>query len=96
MFFSDRIIDSVTPTHGAQIWKTIKLPLRPSPPKLELQQLLHAVEELYFLSRFDEAVRFVRDVLISDAQAPFLDEDTRKPLETYERKCLQKAEKTNQ
>lgn len=51
-----------------------------------LQELLHAVEELYFLRRFEEAAGFARRVL--DGSDAALDRDTREMLTRYETKCL--------
>ncbi|KAF9882200.1 hypothetical protein CkaCkLH20_00236 [Colletotrichum karsti] len=50
-----------------------------------LQEVLHAVEELYFLRRFDEAAAFARRVL--DGSEAALDRDTREMLGRYEEKC---------
>ncbi|ROW00833.1 hypothetical protein VMCG_06531 [Cytospora schulzeri] len=57
-------------------------------PKQEAQELLHAVEELYFFRRYDEAVAFVGKVL--DDGEDGLEPDFRDVLRVYERKCLGK------
>lgn len=67
----------------------------PSVPKQEAQELLHAVEELYFYRRYDEAVAFVGRVLEGrdgdgDGVALLLDGDVRDVLRSYEAKCLVK------
>src|SRR3954468_12405538 len=74
-----------------QIWKSLKVPLGPRRvPKHEGQELLHAVEELYFFRRFEEAVSFVGKVFEGEGGGDGLDTDVRDTLRTYERKCLGK------
>ncbi len=73
-----------------QIWKTIKLPLTAPLHKLDAQEILHAVEELYFLARYDEAVRFANEVLDGRGDANALDRETVELLRVYEAKCLKK------
>ncbi|KAI2625651.1 hypothetical protein GGR54DRAFT_509106 [Hypoxylon sp. NC1633] len=83
---------------NGEIWKTIKLPLGPARiPKPEAQALLHAVEELYFFRRYAEGAQFVRAVLDGhrdgeEEGTPGLDDDTRKLLRYYEKKCDEKTE----
>ncbi|GKT49019.1 uncharacterized protein ColSpa_09200 [Colletotrichum spaethianum] len=69
------------------IWQTIELPLGADEKasKPVLQELLHAVEELYFLRRFEEAAAFARRVLEGSDAA--LDRDTKEMLTRYEEKC---------
>jgi hypothetical protein len=55
------------------------------------QELLHAVEELYFFRRYNEALDFVRKVLGEEENAIKLDGDTRDLLGYYERKCTEKT-----
>ncbi len=57
-------------------------------PKSEAQQILHAVEELYFFRRYDEAVWFMGRV--SDGLENGLPEDVRDLLRVYEAKCREK------
>lgn len=74
---------------NGEISKSVSLPLPGQRvPKQEAQELLHAVEELYFCGRYDEAVRFLGDVL--DGREDGLDADLRDVLRTYEKKCLGK------
>ncbi|KAI1452574.1 hypothetical protein F4805DRAFT_462652 [Annulohypoxylon moriforme] len=84
---------------NGEIWKTIQLPLGSERiPKPEAQALLHAVEELYFFRRYVEGAQFVRAVLgengdsNNEAIAPGLDDDTRKLLRYYEKRCSEKVE----
>ncbi|KAF7549595.1 hypothetical protein G7046_g8291 [Stylonectria norvegica] len=67
------------------IYKTVKLPLDASASKQEVQEAVHAFEELYFFRQYEHALRFLRDVLRSSGG---LDDETRQLLRTYEDKCL--------
>lgn len=58
--------------------------------KQEAQALLHAVEELYFYRRFEEASTFIGRVFEGEDGADGLDGDVREMLKTYERKCIMK------
>ncbi|KAI0012661.1 hypothetical protein F4779DRAFT_614385 [Xylariaceae sp. FL0662B] len=102
---SEEAFEAVRRTYRAkvengEIWKTIKLPLGPHVSKPEAQALLHAVEELYFFRRYAEGARFVTAVLgtttaaaAADADAAAgLDEDTRRLLRYYEKRCNERAE----
>jgi hypothetical protein len=60
--------------------------------KQQLQELLHAVEELYFHRRFEEAAQFIREVLTGGSGVS--DADTRDLLLAYERKCLDRNKTT--
>ncbi|KAI1778606.1 hypothetical protein F4818DRAFT_305405 [Hypoxylon cercidicola] len=81
---------------NGEIWQSIKIPPGLGRiPKPEALALLHAVEELYFFQRYSEGARFVRSALDGDHDgngAPGLDDDTRKRLRYYEKKCNEKAE----
>ncbi|KAL2019700.1 hypothetical protein VTK56DRAFT_9237 [Thermocarpiscus australiensis] len=79
---------------NGEIHKNIRLPLPASPdplPKPQAQELLHAVEELYFFRRYAEAAGFVRRVLGSDDDdggGARVDEETRRLLRYYEGRCI--------
>lgn len=74
-----------------QIWKSVDVPLGPRRvPKHEGQELLHAVEELYFFRRFEEAVSLVGRMFEGEGGGDGLDGDVRDLLRTYERKCNEK------
>ncbi|KAK3685773.1 hypothetical protein B0T22DRAFT_466493 [Podospora appendiculata] len=79
---------------NGDIYRTIKIPLDPAGAKSKPvnQELLHAVEELYFFRRYEEAVNFVHDVLMSEGEggAGLLEEDTTKLLRYYQAKCSQR------
>lgn len=78
-------------THFSQIWKSVDVPLGPRRvPKHEAQELLHAVEELYFFRRFEEAASLVGRIFEGEAGGNGLDGDIADLLRTYERKCNEK------
>ncbi|KAI1658049.1 hypothetical protein F4813DRAFT_52603 [Daldinia decipiens] len=84
---------------NGEIWKTIQLPLGPGRvPKPEAQALLHAVEELYFFRRYSEGAKLAQAILGGDESENIkekgpsgLDEDTKKLLRYYEKKCNEKV-----
>ncbi|KZF25663.1 hypothetical protein L228DRAFT_259057 [Xylona heveae TC161] len=65
-----------------EIWRSIKLPLSTSLNKPEGQKLLHAVEELYYFRRFNEAIQF-----IDRAQPQLAGEDIKAAMARYKEKC---------
>ncbi|KUI74216.1 hypothetical protein VM1G_09781 [Cytospora mali] len=77
---------------NGEISKSIRLPLgQQKIAKQEGQGLLHAVEELYFYRRYDDAVVFIGKVFDGgEGTGEGLDADTRDLLRTYEKKCLGK------
>jgi len=66
----------------------VQLPLGPQVSKPEAQELLHAVEELYFIGRFSEGAKLAGEALVGETG---LDNDTRKTLGYYEQRCTAKA-----
>jgi hypothetical protein len=79
-------------THALlQIWKSVDVPPgRRRVLKHEAQELLHAVEELYFFRRFEEAVSLVGRIFEGEGGGDGLDGDVRGLLRTYENKCNEK------
>lgn len=78
-------------TWTIKIWKSIQIPLgQPKVSKQEGQELLHAVEELYFYRRFDEAVALIRRIFEGAHDVTGLDGDVKDVLRLYERKCTAK------
>ncbi|KAG8169012.1 hypothetical protein KVR01_001761 [Diaporthe batatas] len=76
---------------NGEIWKSVDVPLGPRKvPKHEAQELLHAVEELYFFRRFEEAVSLVAKIFEGEGGGDGLDGDVRSLLTTYEKKCNEK------
>ncbi|KFA61407.1 hypothetical protein S40285_03579 [Stachybotrys chlorohalonatus IBT 40285] len=66
----------------------ITLPLPPGANKQHIQEVLHAVEELYFFRRYQEAVDFIVKVLHGASQA--LDENTKNLLGVYMSRCRER------
>jgi len=69
-----------------EIWKELSLPLN-NPSKPESQLILHAVEELYFFRRYQEAERLATEALKGDLMDEF-----RKTLEDYKQRCANKLQ----
>ena len=67
--------------------KDVELPLGADAHKTHIQEAIHAVEELYYFRKYDEAGEFVTNVLDGEDG---LDEETRQLLMTYAEKCRQK------
>ncbi|KAJ3526652.1 hypothetical protein NM208_g11084 [Fusarium decemcellulare] len=63
------------------------LPLEPGASKMDIQELLHAVEELYFFRRYHDAVQLAGDALYGSNG---LDRDSRQLLATYQERCQKK------
>jgi len=72
-----------------QIFKTISLPLPPGAGKMALQQVVHAIEELYYFRRYQEALDFIK-TLHDDGSRRAFDPDTRNLVDTYEARCYRK------
>jgi hypothetical protein len=72
-----------------QLWKSLKLPVD-NPSKPESQTILHAIEELYFFKRHEEALKVVEEALKGK-----LIEDFTKTLEDYKARCEKKIQNTN-
>jgi len=70
-----------------KLWKTLKLPID-NPSKPESQNILHAIEELYFFRRYEEAKR-----VVDKASKGKLIEEFRKTLEDYRGRCEAKLQK---
>ena len=69
--------------------------MSPSVNKPEAQQLLHAVEELYFFRRYNEAVQFLQRVFSEEGKGEvYLDEEVQKLLRHYESRCSARLGKT--
>lgn len=66
----------------------MSLPITGSASKPQAQEILHAIEELYFFRRYEEGAGFARRVLDTSSQA--LDDEHRAMVTLYEEKCLTK------
>ncbi|OAA42282.1 hypothetical protein NOR_05131 [Metarhizium rileyi] len=71
---------------NGEIHQNVKLPLQPGSNKMRTQELVHAVEELYFFRRYQEGIDLVRRAF-ENGGAAALDDDSRQLLESYEKKC---------
>jgi hypothetical protein len=67
-----------------QLWKSLKLPVD-NPSKPVSQIIMHAIEELYFLRRYEEAENITTEVLKGQLQ-----DDFRKTIESYLQRCIAK------
>ncbi|KAK1760605.1 hypothetical protein QBC47DRAFT_408664 [Echria macrotheca] len=74
---------------NGEIHSKITLPLQSRTTKPEAQEILHAVEELYFLTRYDEALSFMRRVFspTEGKGETHLDGEVQKLLRYYEGRC---------
>lgn len=61
-----------------------------NPSKQESQTILHAIEELYFFKRYEEALKIVEEALMGRLGADF-----RKTLEDYKVRCKNKIQDTS-
>jgi hypothetical protein len=64
----------------------LRLPID-NPSKPESQIILHAIEELYFFKRYEEALKIVEESLKGKLIAEF-----RKTLEDYKTRCQKKIQ----
>ncbi|KAK4180542.1 hypothetical protein QBC36DRAFT_204433 [Triangularia setosa] len=86
---------------NGELWAKIPLPLTPESDanrgglisKPQAQDLLHAVEELYFYRRYNEAVGFLERIW-TDAGEDKIDGETRELLRKYEGRCKTGLEAT--
>ncbi|KAF5547100.1 hypothetical protein FMEXI_5290 [Fusarium mexicanum] len=74
---------------NGDIYQKVKLPLGLDATKMDIQEVIHAVEEHYFLRRYREAEQLAAEAL-KDGQG--LDRDSRQLLEAYRDRCHEKHE----
>ncbi|KAF4494223.1 hypothetical protein FAGAP_9621 [Fusarium agapanthi] len=74
---------------NGDIYQKVKLPLGLDATKMDIQEVIHAVEEHYFFRRYREAEQLAVEVL-TDGQG--LDRDSRQLLEAYRDRCHEKHE----
>ncbi|KAF4341357.1 hypothetical protein FBEOM_4706 [Fusarium beomiforme] len=65
---------------NGDIYQKVQLPLGPRASKMDIQEVIHAVEEHYFFRRYREAEQLAGDALNG---GDGLDRDSRQLLETY-------------
>ncbi|RDL38069.1 Uncharacterized protein BP5553_05502 [Venustampulla echinocandica] len=70
----------------SKLWKTLKLPMN-NPSKPESQAVLHAIEELYFFRRYEEAKKVAEDALKGELSA-----DYKKVVVGYRTRCDMKLD----
>jgi hypothetical protein len=74
-----------------QVWKQVEFPFGDKVSKPAAQEVVHAVEELYFFRRYAEALDFIRRVWREGGgKGGGLDNDSRELLSYYEKKCQDK------
>ncbi|KAF5696713.1 hypothetical protein FMUND_15621 [Fusarium mundagurra] len=74
---------------NGDIYQKVKLPLGPDATKMDIQEVIHAVEEHYFFRRYKEAEQLAGEAL-KNGQG--LDRDSRQLLEAYRDRCHGKHE----
>ncbi|KAF9768677.1 hypothetical protein IL306_013989 [Fusarium sp. DS 682] len=72
---------------NGDIHQKVKLPLSPHASKMDIQEVIHAVEEHYFFRRYREAEQLAGDAL---SGSDGLERDSRQLLETYKDRCHKK------
>ncbi|KAG5950914.1 hypothetical protein E4U53_004176 [Claviceps sorghi] len=71
---------------NGHMYEHVQLPLRPGANKMRTQEVIHAVEELYFHRQFQLAIDLVDRAFDHDGEAS-VDNDSRQLLTTYKQKC---------
>lgn len=74
---------------NGNIHRSVPLPLPSGANKHQIQEIIHAVEELYFFRRFGDAINFMQKVFESETEAKLLDEATKVLLTAYKNRCQQ-------
>jgi hypothetical protein len=72
-----------------QIHKSVVLPLGSEANKQHVQQALHAVEELYFFRRYQEAADLAAKIL-GEGELGNSESETKALLEKYKQQCRRK------
>ncbi|GAO17916.1 uncharacterized protein UV8b_00393 [Ustilaginoidea virens] len=70
--------------------KHVRLPLEPGASKMRTQQVIHAVEELYFYRQYHKAADLVARAFANGGREA-IDDDSRRLLDTYRSMCLNKS-----
>ncbi|KAH7325818.1 hypothetical protein B0I35DRAFT_474552 [Stachybotrys elegans] len=74
---------------NGHIYEHITLPLSDDSKKAQIQEVMHAVEELYFFRRYQDAIDLVNKVLDPD-QGGMVDDALRDTLTLYQSRCRQR------
>ncbi|KAJ4022487.1 hypothetical protein NW752_000311 [Fusarium irregulare] len=72
---------------NGNIYEKIKLPLDNGASKMDIQEVIHAVEEHYFFRRYKEAEQLANDTLSTSTG---LDKDSMQVLKVYQDKSHQR------
>ncbi|KAM0239920.1 hypothetical protein ACHAPO_002894 [Fusarium lateritium] len=72
---------------NGNIYQKVKLPLGPGASKMDIQEVIHAVEEHYFFRRYKEAEELANEIL---SISTGLDKDSQQLLQAYQDKSYQK------
>ncbi|KAH7193686.1 uncharacterized protein B0J16DRAFT_83863 [Fusarium flagelliforme] len=72
---------------NGNIYEKIKLPLDAGSSKMDIQEVIHAVEEHYFFRRYKEAEQLANDALSTSTG---LDKDSMQVLKVYQDKSHQR------
>ncbi|KAL6922136.1 hypothetical protein ACHAP8_003605 [Fusarium lateritium] len=72
---------------NGNIYQKVKLPLGPGASKMDIQEVIHAVEEHYFFRRYKEAEELAKEIL---SISTGLDKDSQQLLQAYQDKSYQK------
>ncbi|KAG5928956.1 hypothetical protein E4U42_007588 [Claviceps africana] len=78
---------------NGHIYEHVQLPLRPGATKMHTQEVIHAVEELYFHRKFQLAIDLVDRAFGHNGEAS-VDSDSRQLLTAYRKKCQHKLRAT--
>ncbi|KAG5976359.1 hypothetical protein E4U55_007341 [Claviceps digitariae] len=76
---------------NGNMYEHVELPLRPGANKMHTQEVIHAVEELYFHRQFQQAIDLVDRAFDHNGEAS-VDNDSRQLLTTYREKCQHKLD----
>ncbi|KAK4191490.1 hypothetical protein QBC35DRAFT_487352 [Podospora australis] len=82
----------VPKVENGEIWTKFTFNTKTPFTKPEREELMHAVEELYFFHRYAEAVHIL-DKIFEDDGEERLDRETKSTLRHYQVKCLARLEK---
>ena len=83
------VADPVNLVLTGQLYKSMQLPITSNTSKMALQALVHAVEELYFLKRYQDTLDFILKSY-QDGGKEALDKDSIRILELCEARCREK------
>ncbi|KAG6006112.1 hypothetical protein E4U43_000489 [Claviceps pusilla] len=71
---------------NGHMYEHVEVPLRSGANKMRTQEVIHAVEELYFHRQFQQAIDLVNRAFDHNGEAS-VDSDSRQLLTTYRERC---------